>query len=452
MDAHVVAIGLLGQVLGHRGVETEAEPLLERAPEALGGRAVVEEEELEPRLLAVLAQDVAVAEDLRDPLDHRQHLVRPDERVEPRGQVRPGGEAAAHPEREADPARVGVAHRGERHVVDLGVRAPDAAAGDRDLVLAGQVVELGAAVHHRGGRLDQRRGVEHLVGVEPGERAAGDVAGDVAAGAEGRQPARGQRGEDRGQVLHPDPVELDVLAHREVGHPARVSLGEGRDGLELGRDEEAVGDADAQHEAGHRAALAALAADRAHPVALSVDAPPAEVGAEPLRRDGLHSFPGEPLDLGIGGPRVQRPLEPLRPLRFRLLHRLAHGVSLLVKMRKPRRAACSRGPRSAFCLSASTRALARSASSDVPEGNADPRFTAWTLRGDLAGGPVDLQDGVLDDHVRLPRDHDLARADATANRGGDDGLSGQNLVHGWNSTIPTGVVKNSRPWRANGLN
>ena len=96
--------------------------------------------------------------------------------------------------------------------------------------------------------------------------------------------------------------------------------------------------------------------------------------------------------------------------------------------------------------------LARSASSDVPEGNADPRFTAWTLRGDLAGGPVDLQDGVLDDHVRLPRDHDLARADATANRGGDDGISGQKLVQGRNITIPTGVVKNSVPWRANSLN
>src|SRR6266404_9866156 len=79
MNTHVVAVGLLGQDLGHRGVEAEAEPVLERGLEALGGPSVIEKEELEPGLLAVLAEHVAVAEDLRHALDHRQHLLRADE-------------------------------------------------------------------------------------------------------------------------------------------------------------------------------------------------------------------------------------------------------------------------------------------------------------------------------------------------------------------------------------
>src|SRR5207244_5655098 len=83
------------------------------------------------------------------------------------------------------------------------------------------------------------------------------------------------------------------------------------------------GDADAHHEVGHRLALAALAADRADAVALAVDTPPAEVHA-PLRRNRRMSFAREPLDLGVGIPRIQRLLEPFSALRFRLFRRLAH--------------------------------------------------------------------------------------------------------------------------------
>src|SRR4029077_4960310 len=142
-----------------------------------------------------------------------------------------------------------------------------------------------------------------------------------------------QRLEHRRQVLDRHPVELHVLAHGEIGHAARVALGEIGERAELVRLQRAVGDADAHHEVGHRLALAALAADRAHAVALAVNAPPAEVHA-PLRRDGGDALAGEPLDLSVGFPRIERLLETLGPLRFRFLRCLAHHA--LQKRKSPK--------------------------------------------------------------------------------------------------------------------
>src|SRR5580765_6552045 len=86
----------------------------------------------------------------------------------------------------------------------------------------------------------------------------------------------------------------------------------------------------------NRLALAALAADRADAVALRVDAPPAEVRAEPLRGHRVPAFAREPLDVGIGLPRIQLTLEPLDPLCLRLFHGFAHQC--LQKQKAGRRA------------------------------------------------------------------------------------------------------------------
>lgn len=203
---------------------------------------MIEEEKLEPRLLAVLAEHVAVAEDLGDALDHREHLLRTHERVEAGGEVRLGREPAAHPQRVAHVAGVAVADRGEPHIVDLGIAAPEPAAGDRDLVLARQVVELRAAVSGR--RVHERRGVHDLVGVETGQGAPGDVARHVAAGAEAAEPAVSKGGKNRWQVLDPHPVELHVLADGEVRHAPRVTLGQVREHAELRGRQDPVGDAE----------------------------------------------------------------------------------------------------------------------------------------------------------------------------------------------------------------
>src|SRR5712692_9000506 len=90
----------------------------------------------------------------------------------------------------------------------------------------------------------------------------------------------------------------------------RSALDEAGDHPELVREELAVRDADPHHEAGHGLALAALAADGADAVALGVGAPPAEVGVEPRRRNGLIALAGEAPDLLDVLPGVHLPLEP----------------------------------------------------------------------------------------------------------------------------------------------
>jgi hypothetical protein len=120
-------------------------------------------------------------------------------------------------------------------------------------------------------------------------------------------------------------VQLDILAHRDVGDAARVPLGEIGDPPRLCRGQNTVWNADAHEEIPDRLALAARAADRAHAIALRVDPPPAEIRVEPFRRDRVPALAREALDLGIRGPGVERPLEPLRPLRLGFLARLGHA-------------------------------------------------------------------------------------------------------------------------------
>ena len=217
-----------------------------------------------------------------------------------------------------------MAQRRERHVVDLRIRAPDAAARDGDLELARQVVEIGAAVEHVRGGLREGRGVRDLVGVHSRHRAAGHVARDVAAGTERRDADVRERPDDGGQVLDPDPVELDVLADRDVRHPARVALRDVGDRRELPRGQEPIGDPDAKHEVGHGLAFAALAADGTHAVTLRVDAPPAKIRVQPFGGNRIPALAPEPLDLGLGGPRVDCRLEALGPLCLRFLSCLRH--------------------------------------------------------------------------------------------------------------------------------
>src|SRR5881296_3698257 len=318
MEPHVVAVDVLWRVVGHAVLEGPAKPVLDRREELLGGPAVLEEEELEPGLLAALPQHVRVAEDLRDRPEDRQRLVPAHEGVESRGEARIGREPAADAHGEADLARRRVVERRQPDVVDLRVRAPYPAAGDRDLVLARQVIEGRVAVDHARRRVDERRGVHDLVGVHAGERAAGDVARDVAARALCRDPAAPQRLEDVGQVLERHPVKLDVLADRDVGNPPRVALGEPGDRAELVRLQLTVRNPDADHEVACRLTLTALAADRADAVALGVDTPPAKVRSEPLRGNRVPALAREALDFGVRLPGVQLALEPLDTLGLRL--------------------------------------------------------------------------------------------------------------------------------------
>src|SRR5207245_2356444 len=60
VNADVIAIHVVGRLFGDGGLESEADAPLELGLEALGGPAVLQEEELQPRLLAVLARQATI--------------------------------------------------------------------------------------------------------------------------------------------------------------------------------------------------------------------------------------------------------------------------------------------------------------------------------------------------------------------------------------------------------
>src|SRR5208337_3055520 len=120
------------------------------------------------------------------------------------------------------------------------------------------------------------------MGVDSGQWAAGDIASDVAAGASGAETDSVETIENFGDGFDADPMELNVLAHRDVRDTVAVFGREISDGAELVAGEEAVGNADANHEERGGLTFSAGAADHPQAVALGVDAPGAKVGAEPL--------------------------------------------------------------------------------------------------------------------------------------------------------------------------
>src|SRR5713101_2027162 len=90
------------------------------------------------------------------------------------------------------------------------------------------------------------------------------------------------------------------------------------------RLEQAVGNADAEHEVRQSLPFAALSADNARAIPLRVNAPPAEIRAQPLGWDRLKALTREPTDFLEAIPGILFPLQPLDSLRFRLFDRICH--------------------------------------------------------------------------------------------------------------------------------
>ena len=97
-------------------------------------------------------------------------------------------------------------------------------------------------------RLGRGVAVEDLVVADPGERAADDVAGDVAAGARRRHPDLLQPREDLGDLVERQPVVLEALARRAVDDPAGEVVGDRRHHLRLVGGEDALDDLRPEHE------------------------------------------------------------------------------------------------------------------------------------------------------------------------------------------------------------
>ncbi len=96
MNAHVIAIKIVGRLLVGSRLESEAEPLLEFLLENLRGPSIAQEKKLQARTFPVLAEHVTVAEEFGDSPQHGNYLILLYERVETRGQVGIRGQAAGH--------------------------------------------------------------------------------------------------------------------------------------------------------------------------------------------------------------------------------------------------------------------------------------------------------------------------------------------------------------------
>jgi len=242
---------------------------------------VLKEEEFEAGFFAGLAKDLAFTENISNCADDRNDLVPLNKGVELRGEMRFGGESPGDAQRETDliAAVAGAACSGEADVIDFRIGTPVGAAGDSDFEFAGEIVELGIAAEFLVEREDEGGNVGDFVSVNSSQGAAGDVAGDVAAGAGGAEADGPEAFEEFWKIFDAYPVELDVLADGDVGNAVAEVVGEIGDGSGLFAGEEAVGDADADHEVGDGFAFAVFAADDASAVALGVNAPRAEVGA-----------------------------------------------------------------------------------------------------------------------------------------------------------------------------
>ena len=195
------------------------------------------------------------------------------------------------------------------------------------LELARQVGERRVAHPARRGRLDLRRGVDHLTSIDARQRAAQNHPGRVAAGLGAGQADRVQGVPDGRHVLDPDPVVLDVLPVGEVGGAPGVAVRDVRHGAQLVVAQLAAVDPHPEHEVPvvelfrlERPGLPAVDAG----AALRVQAIPAEPAAQVGRVDGVEAL------LGVD---VDDPLTDVQPV-----------VVLLVFLVLVQRLAISEGP------------------------------------------------------------------------------------------------------------
>src|SRR5437763_7232201 len=112
-------------------------------------------------------------------------------------------------------------------------------------------------------------------------------------------------------------MKLDVLPHSQVSCAPCVLLGHSGNSSELVGLQQAIRNSDSHHEVRQSFAFAIPPADDAGSVALGVHAPPAEIRAQPLRRDRTESLAREPADLVEALRRVLLALQPFDSLRIR---------------------------------------------------------------------------------------------------------------------------------------
>ncbi len=166
----------------------------------------------------------------------------------------------------------------------------------------------------------------------PAKRAAGDVADYIAARASGGEADGFELLEKFGKRFDADPVELNILADGDIGYTVAVMGGEIGDGADLLAGEQAIGNANADHEERDGEAFASFAAGDTLAVALGVDAPRTEIGAEPFGRNGGMALASEIADFVEMEPGIFFALEAFDALGFGFFDRdLRHFVFFAIR-------------------------------------------------------------------------------------------------------------------------
>ena len=288
---------LEGRTVDQRALEVLG---LDNLPEFLD--APVLDQELQPRL-GPQAPVAVVAERRGDGLPDVGHLVQRHPRAEPLAQHRVGGQATADPHVQPG-AVLGVVDADERDVVDL---VDDVLqAGDRGLVLARKVGVLGLADVAPHDLVDGGRGVEHFVQRLARERRAEHHARAVAARLGGLQADGLQPPPDLRDVLHLDPVHLQVLAVGDVGGVAGELGGQLAERAQLLDSQCAAIAAHPHHEVLRLDRFDVLITGPGAVVALltlRVEAPPAESAAQVVLVDAVEST--QRVDVLDAGPHVE---------------------------------------------------------------------------------------------------------------------------------------------------
>ena len=210
--------------------------------------ADVVDHELQPRLDARDAVAQVVAPDVHDRA-RAPRAPRPSGTKTPRSRAIRGTEESPPPTRRAKPSRPSCCAPMSAMQLISGALHCAAQAAIVYLVLARQVREVaGCRRRTRPPRRD-RRAVEQLVGVEPGDRAAGDVAHGVAAAAGVVMPGRVQLGEDVRQLRRAGASAAGRSAAWTVRcTPSPYAVRRPRRSRGAGPRQDAARDLDAQHE------------------------------------------------------------------------------------------------------------------------------------------------------------------------------------------------------------
>src|SRR4029077_1491305 len=209
VNADVIAVNVRGKLFRFGGIKRKAHPILQRGQEGVRCPAVLQEKKFQPRTLAVFAEHLRFTKELRDPAYNGDSLLPSHKGVQANAEVRIGGKTASHAQRESDliPVRALSRDRGESDIIDLRIRAPRTAAGDRNLELARQIVELGIASYLPVDLQSQWRSVAVLGRVKTRHRASRNISRHVAASAGGRQPPAPQRLKHFWQPFNRRPVQ-----------------------------------------------------------------------------------------------------------------------------------------------------------------------------------------------------------------------------------------------------